>query len=325
MAKSTRSPRSHRRGQARPHGLARVEDEHRVHPDRAVEPPVRAEAGGSLDELEHFVGRQGLQTRHPELLVGIALVQQPDVPTDVAQVVAHDRTGHHAGDEAIGELPTIVRARRPPVVEHREPRRMGSDNVHPFHRTGSARLARGLDLRGAVVVVTGASSGFGELASLRFARAGSSVVLAARRLERLEALAERISARGGIAVPLRCDVSRPDDLEALRDRVAETFERCDVLVNNAGIPGGGAFEEVELARLERVIEVNLLGVVRATKLFLPMMLERRRGHIVNIASLAGRFATRRGLPCTAPRSTGSSRSARPCTTSSPRKGSSSRA
>ena len=152
-------------------------------------------------------------------------------------------------------------------------------------------MSRGLDLRGAVVVVTGASSGFGELALLRFARAGSSVVLAARRLERLEALAERISARGGDALAVRCDVTRLGDLEALRDRVAERFGKCDVLVNNAGIPGGGPFEEVDLARLERVIEVNLLGVVRATKLFLPMMLERRRGHVVNIASLAGRFAT----------------------------------
>ncbi len=168
---------------------------------------------------------------------------------------------------------------------------MGSDNVHPFHRTGSARLSRGLDLRGAVVVVTGASSGFGELTSLRFARAGSSVVLAARRLERLEALEARIAARGGIALAVRCDVTRLDELEALRDRVAEAFGRCDVLVNNAGIPGGGWFEEVDLPRLERVIEVNLLGLVRATKLFLPLMLERRRGHVVNIASLAGRFAT----------------------------------
>ena len=168
---------------------------------------------------------------------------------------------------------------------------MGSDNVHPFHRTGSARLSRGLDLRGAVVVVTGASSGFGELASLRFTRAGSSVVLVARRLERLEALADRISARGGDALAVRCDVTRLGDLEALRDRVVEAFGRCDVLVNNAGIPGGGPFEQVDLAQLQRVVEVNLLGVVRATKLFLPMMLEGGRGHVVNIASLAGRFAT----------------------------------
>lgn len=152
-------------------------------------------------------------------------------------------------------------------------------------------MSRGMDLQGAVVVVTGASSGFGERASLRFARAGSSVVLAARRFERLEALAKRIGASGGTALAVRCDVTDLEQLEALRDRVAESFGRCDVLVNNAGIPGGGAFEDVDLERIERVVQVNLLGVVRGTKVFLPMMLERGRGHVVNIASIAGRFAT----------------------------------
>ena len=148
-----------------------------------------------------------------------------------------------------------------------------------------------MELRGAVVVVTGASSGFGELASIRFARAGASVVLVARRFERLQALADRIRADGGTALPVRCDVAEPSQLEALRDRVQETFGRCDVLVNNAGIAGSGSFDAVEIGRAERVIDVNLLGVIRGTKAFLPMMIERGRGHIVNVASLAGRFAT----------------------------------
>jgi short-subunit dehydrogenase len=141
------------------------------------------------------------------------------------------------------------------------------------------------------VVVTGASSGFGELAALRFARAGARVVIAARRFERLEALAERIASAGGSALPIRCDVTELVDLTELRDRVSEAFERCDVLVNNAGIRGRGRFDGEDIEHLDRVIDVNLRGVVLGTKLFLPMMLERRRGHIVNIASLAGRFAT----------------------------------
>jgi short-subunit dehydrogenase len=149
-----------------------------------------------------------------------------------------------------------------------------------------------VELRGSVVVVTGASSGFGELAALRFGRAGARVVLAARRLDRLEALAERIASEGGLAaLAVRCDVTDLEELTALRDRVATTFERCDVLVNNAGIRGGGPFETTDVEYLNRVIDVNLRGVVLGTKLFLPMMLERRRGHIVNVASLAGRFAT----------------------------------
>jgi short-subunit dehydrogenase len=146
-------------------------------------------------------------------------------------------------------------------------------------------------LDGAVVVVTGASSGFGELSALRFAHRGARVVLAARRLDRLEALAERIQARGGNALALGCDVTELADLEHLRDRTLEVYGRCDVLVNNAGIPGGGMFEDVDLEHLEKVIEVNVLALVRASKLFLPTMLEQGRGHIVNIASLAGRFAT----------------------------------
>jgi NADP-dependent 3-hydroxy acid dehydrogenase YdfG len=148
-----------------------------------------------------------------------------------------------------------------------------------------------VELAGAVVVVTGASSGFGELASLRFARAGSQVVLAARRLERLEALAERIGAEGGSALPIACDVTELDQLTTLRDRVAGAFGRCDVLVNNAGIRGGGPFGRADLEYLDRVIDVNLRAVVRGTKLFLPMMLERGSGHVVNVASLAGRIAT----------------------------------
>jgi short-subunit dehydrogenase len=148
-----------------------------------------------------------------------------------------------------------------------------------------------VDLRGAVVVVTGASSGFGELTAVRFAREGSQVVLAARRLERLEGLAARIERHGGTALPVRCDVTDLADIEALRDRTASAFGRCDVLVNNAGIAGGGRFEDQDPELVERLIGTNVLGVMRCTMAFLPMMLEAGRGHVVNVASLAGRFAT----------------------------------
>lgn len=148
-----------------------------------------------------------------------------------------------------------------------------------------------MELNGAVAVVTGASSGFGELTARLLAKGGASVVLAARRVERLEALAGEIEGRGGRALAVRCDVTEVADLQALRDRVDETFGRCDVLINNAGIPGGGRFEEVSLEQIEQVIRVNLLGVMLCTKVFLPMMLERPRGHIVNVASVAGRYAT----------------------------------
>ncbi len=147
-----------------------------------------------------------------------------------------------------------------------------------------------MELRGTVAVVTGASAGFGELTSKMLAKEGAAVVLAARRADRLEALAAEIEGQGGRALAVRCNVTEVADLQGLRDRVDETFGRCDVLINNAGIPGGGRFEDLSLQQIERVIRVNLLGVLLCTRVFLPMMLDRGVGHIVNVGSLAGRYA-----------------------------------
>jgi short-subunit dehydrogenase len=148
-----------------------------------------------------------------------------------------------------------------------------------------------VEIRGAIAVVTGASSGIGESTAWLMAREGAMVVLAARRFERLQALAERIAARGGRALPVRCDVSSPGELRELAARTEDTFGRCDVLVNNAGIPGGGPFRERTADEIERVVRVNLLGVMLGTHAFLPMLIRQRQGHVVNVASLAGRFAT----------------------------------
>ena len=148
-----------------------------------------------------------------------------------------------------------------------------------------------MELRGAVVVVTGASSGIGEATAERFARAGSRVVLAARRLERLEAIAERIRLRGGDALALRCDVTEHADLEALADTVRERCGSVDVIVANAGIPGGGPFRDLTAEKIERIVRTDVLGVMHTTKAFLPMLLERGSGHVVLVASIAGRYAT----------------------------------
>jgi short-subunit dehydrogenase len=117
------------------------------------------------------------------------------------------------------------------------------------------------------------------------------VVLAARRIDRLEALSHRIEGAGGRAVPVRCDVTDRRSIEDLRDVVESTFGRIEVLVNNAGIPGGGPFPDLTLDRIEEVVRVNLLGLLECTSVFLPLMLRQGRGHVVNVASLAGRFAT----------------------------------
>jgi short-subunit dehydrogenase len=145
-------------------------------------------------------------------------------------------------------------------------------------------------LRGAVVVVTGASSGIGWETAVAFAKAGATVVGAARRKDRLDQLASAIEQNGGRALSVECDVSDLEQVEGLRRAVHEAFGRCDVLVNNAGVPGGGPFTNLSVEQIERVVRTNYLGVLYCTKAFLPGMLEAGRGHIVNVASLAGRYA-----------------------------------
>src|ERR671910_691495 len=148
-----------------------------------------------------------------------------------------------------------------------------------------------MELRDAVVVITGASSGYGELAAVRFARAGARVTVAARREDRLLELAGGLGRAGSTVLAVRCDVTERSDIDSLRDRVLDAFGRCDVLVNNAGIAGTGRFEHQDPEFLERLVRTNLLGVVLTTKAFLPTMVEAGRGHVVNVASIAGRLAT----------------------------------
>jgi len=193
--------------------------------------------------------------------------------------------GDSSRHERVGQVPALVRPRAPAIVELRETPGVGSDNVHPIKGRGAS-----MRLKGAVAVVTGASAGIGEATAVALARRGAKVVLAARRKERLDALADRIERAGGRALAVRCDVTDPERLSSLPRVVEEAFGPCDVLVNNAGIPGGGSFAELSYEQIERVVDVNVLGMMIATRAFLPGMLKRGRGHVVNIASLAGRFA-----------------------------------
>ena len=147
-----------------------------------------------------------------------------------------------------------------------------------------------MEIRGAVAVVTGASAGIGRATAVALAREGATVVVAARREDRLHELVSEIERRGGRAVAVRCDVADRKQIETLARQVLAGQGRCDILVNNAGIPGGGPFAELSWEQIERIVAVNYIGVLACTKAFLPSMLEARKGHVVNVASLAGRFA-----------------------------------
>ncbi len=117
------------------------------------------------------------------------------------------------------------------------------------------------NVNGKVVVITGASSGFGKGAAENFAQKGAFVVLAARRAELIEQLARQCGASGGQALAVPTDVGRSDEVKRLADKAVSHFGRIDVWVNNAGAGAVGRFEEIPLEDHERVIQTDLLGTL----------------------------------------------------------------
>jgi NADP-dependent 3-hydroxy acid dehydrogenase YdfG len=146
------------------------------------------------------------------------------------------------------------------------------------------------DLSGRVVAVTGASSGIGEATALACARAGAAVALAARRTDRIEALAQRIEAEGGRAVAIATDVSDEAQARAFVEGAHRELGRLDVLVNNAGVMLLGPIVDAPTDEWRRMIDANLYGVLYCTHAALPIMLEQGSGHVVNVSSVAGRVA-----------------------------------
>lgn len=142
----------------------------------------------------------------------------------------------------------------------------------------------GVDLEGAVAVITGAGSGIGRATATTFAERGARVVVTDVREDRARAVAEEI---GAAAAALRCDVTSIDDLHAARELALDRFGRVDVVMNNVGVVVSGPVEEIPLDAWERIIDVNLLGVVRSNLVFLPGLIEQGSGHIVNTGSTSG--------------------------------------
>jgi NADP-dependent 3-hydroxy acid dehydrogenase YdfG len=146
------------------------------------------------------------------------------------------------------------------------------------------------DLSAKVIAVTGASSGIGEATALACARAGAAVALAARRIERIEALAERIAAEGGRAIAVRTDVGEEAEARTFIERTHSELGRLDVLVNNAGVMLLGPIENAPTEEWRRMIHANVFGVLYCTHAALPLMHAQGSGHVVNVSSVAGRVA-----------------------------------
>src|SRR3954452_9628091 len=145
-------------------------------------------------------------------------------------------------------------------------------------------------LEGRIAAVTGASSGIGQATALALAGAGASVALAARRQDRLEELAERITAEGGSALPIACDVSDEDQARTFIERAHQELGGLSILVNNAGVMLLGPVEGADTSEWRRMIDGNLLGLLYCTHAALPLLRERGGGTIVNVSSVAGRHA-----------------------------------
>mgnify|MGYP002640346911 CR=1 FL=1 len=146
----------------------------------------------------------------------------------------------------------------------------------------------GNSLKGKVVLITGASSGFGEHAAKLFAQEGCRVVLAARRLNLLQQLADEIQDAGGEALAIPVDVAECSEIDVMVKSTLDIYGQIDILFNNAGFGQLDWLENLDMKRdIETQIAVNLTGLIQVTRAVLPHMIEQGSGHIINMSSIAG--------------------------------------
>jgi short-subunit dehydrogenase len=151
-----------------------------------------------------------------------------------------------------------------------------------------------MDIKGKVVIVTGASSGIGEATARQFGREGAKVILAARRVDRLEVLAQEIVSlnTGAETLVLQADLTKLDDIYKLVNETMAKFGRVDILVNNAGFGRLDWLENLDPVKdIQAQFDVNVMGVIQTTRQVLPIMMKQRSGHIINMGSMAGLVGT----------------------------------
>jgi NADP-dependent 3-hydroxy acid dehydrogenase YdfG len=138
-----------------------------------------------------------------------------------------------------------------------------------------------------VVVITGASSGLGESTARLLAANGAKVVLGARRKDRIDGVVKEITAKGGSALGFKTDVTKRVEVEALVKGATENHGRIDVIVNNSGIMPIAPMAALKVEEWDRMIDVNIKGLLYGVAAVLPVMQKQKQGHIINIASVAG--------------------------------------
>jgi len=151
-----------------------------------------------------------------------------------------------------------------------------------------------MEIKGKVAIVTGASSGIGEATAREFGREGAKVVVAARRVDKLQALAQEINGMQNSAecLVVQADLSQLEDIQTLVDKTRDRFDRIDILVNNAGFGRLDWLEKLDPVRdIQAQIDVNVMGVIQTTRLVLPVMIKQRAGSIINMCSMAGLIGT----------------------------------
>jgi NADP-dependent 3-hydroxy acid dehydrogenase YdfG len=143
------------------------------------------------------------------------------------------------------------------------------------------------NVTGKVVVITGASSGLGEVTARQLSALGASVVLGARRVDRLALLADELTRLGGKALAIATDVTDCSQVKRLVDAAVQTYGRIDVMINNAGLMPQSLLERLKIDEWDRMIDVNIKGVLYGIAAALPHMTRQKSGHIINVSSVAG--------------------------------------
>ncbi|HVX26113.1 MAG TPA: SDR family oxidoreductase [Parafilimonas sp.] len=143
------------------------------------------------------------------------------------------------------------------------------------------------NIRGKIIVITGASSGLGEAAAKHLSETCATVVLGARRDERIQLLAKEINDKGGKALAVKTDVTKYEQMRALVDEAIKNFGRVDVIINNAGLMPQSPLEQLKIDEWNQMIDVNIKGVLYGIAAVLPHMKEQKSGHIINVSSVAG--------------------------------------